>query len=495
MRSHEVVRLKSSYQTLRIMARLIRAGGTNPRVRAFALEALHEAHVAPRDVARMVRALHAVARDTYYVWDPWDAEWLQKVDPQLDDIAAGREGLDCDDKVILLASLCRAVGIPAYIKAVKIDTRNPDPFDHVYVWVMDPRTGEGVPCDPTKGDSQPGWEPPHRSWQIIDPRDGRVVDRGRGPTPPTRGPDGRGRGRGPVSGSLSPRRAMRRGLKVVAVDPIPYRRLAGPRLGGRPRGVGYVYDWAAGARGRLAVPEACVGYTSAAQLEADARALHAAGGLTEGQSLSRACKARAAGVELAQLRIDDGQLIQYQREVRDLVRELLTYPEPLAAIMASWQPTIDYHLERLEDKQSQMAVVAEVAEWTGRALSALGPFTGGITEVLAILVQLGSLAYQMRQSASILKGSGVTALKNYGAAMDSYATIFDEIDRTVKMADGEWVNAQGNRDMIAAALGAPVAAPGPFAPARVPAAPAAEPTGAGLMAAAAALAVMASGVM
>ncbi len=494
MRTHEVVRLKSSQQTLRIMSRLIRAGGTNPRVRGFALDALHEAHVAPRDVERMVRALHAVARDTYYVWDPWDAEWLQAVDPQLNDMARGREGMDCDDKVILLASLCRSVGVPAYIKAVKIDTRNPDPFDHVYVWVVNPRTGQGVPCDPTKGDSQPGWEPPHRSWQIIDPRDGRVVDRGRGSPPPPRGPNGRGRG--PVSGSLSPRRAMRRGLKVVAVDPIPYRPLAGPRLGSRPRGVGYVFDWAAGARGRLAVPDACVGYTDPAKLEADARARFAAGGLTEGQSLSRACTARAATVELAQFRTDDNQLAHYQREVRDIVREALTYPEPLGAIMASWQPTIDYHLERLEDKQRQVALVAEVADWTGKALSALGPFTAGVTEVLSVLVQLGSLAYQMRQGAALLNGSGVAALKGYGAAMDSYAMIFDEIERTVKAADSEWVNTQRVRDMIAAALGAPTAAPGPFAPPRAPAAPPAAPAGAGLMAAAAAaLAVAAAGVL
>jgi len=174
-------------ETLAIMGRLIVAGGTNPKVRDAAVRVLRENQVPERNVPAMVEAIFRFWQDTYYVWDPWDAEWLQTVDRTLLEIEQGREALDCDDKVIGLAASLRAVGIPALVKVINGDPRNKE-LDHVYVVAGDTSSGRWIPLDPIQPGADPGWEPPrYREYLIYDPAERKVVERGQGnPHQPTR---------------------------------------------------------------------------------------------------------------------------------------------------------------------------------------------------------------------------------------------------------------------------------------------------------------------
>jgi hypothetical protein len=80
---------------------------------------------------------------------------------------------DCDDISMLLASLLMAVGYPARLMTVAATPDSPEQFSHVYVEGEVPAgSGQWVPMDPARYDSQFGVAPPvvtrARWWSLTD---------------------------------------------------------------------------------------------------------------------------------------------------------------------------------------------------------------------------------------------------------------------------------------------------------------------------------------
>lgn len=160
----------------------------------------------------------------------------------------------------------------------------------------------------------------------------------------------------------------------------------------------------------------------------------------------------------AQLLGDVQTLTSHQTSVDRIAREALTYVTPLEAIVRSWQPTIDAKLERLEDRSKNLKLVNDVVTVVATVLSSLGSLTAGITEILAIAIQLGNLAYQMRAQGRLLRS--VAGLEGYGAAMEQYADLIEAIESTVREADRQWSASSQLKIQILSVIGGS-AAPGP----------------------------------
>lgn len=138
-------------QTLKLMRDIIRRYKHDPTVLEKARQLT--AHVAPKAYSDEVRALFYFVRDKIrYVHDVADEETLQTPDVTLK-LASG----DCDDKVILLASLLEAIGHKTRSVAIKEVADSPD-FTHVY---LETRIGaHWYPLETTEAGWGPGNAPP-----------------------------------------------------------------------------------------------------------------------------------------------------------------------------------------------------------------------------------------------------------------------------------------------------------------------------------------------
>lgn len=67
---------------------------------------------------------------------------------------------DCDDHSLLMGAMLKSLGYRIQFKTVATQRAAPDQFSHVYVLVLDKRTGQWVPLDSTVRGSFAGWEPP-----------------------------------------------------------------------------------------------------------------------------------------------------------------------------------------------------------------------------------------------------------------------------------------------------------------------------------------------
>jgi hypothetical protein len=137
-------------QTLRAMRGFVDQGKRDPAVRGVAVSLVHL--VPERDDLGEIRTLFEYVRDRIrYVSDVNGVETIHSA-AKIIELQAG----DCDDKVILLASLLESIG---YITRFIVTGHNyPGVFDHVYLAVM---LGDGsfLPLDASEPVA-PGWEPP-----------------------------------------------------------------------------------------------------------------------------------------------------------------------------------------------------------------------------------------------------------------------------------------------------------------------------------------------
>lgn len=110
--------------TLKAMARLIKAGKSNPQMIVFARRLTQ--HLKPKDYVGEARVIHAFVRDKIrYIRDPRGLETIVQPDKLLQ-IQSG----DCDDKSVLVATLLEAAGHKTRLVAVG---SFPEKFSHVYV--------------------------------------------------------------------------------------------------------------------------------------------------------------------------------------------------------------------------------------------------------------------------------------------------------------------------------------------------------------------------
>jgi hypothetical protein len=143
------------------MARLIRSGARDFRVRRAALGVLQQRAVRPKDYLGEIKALFEwVQQNLRYTKDTYQVEVLHSA-PRLLELRAG----DCDDFSILLGSLLEAIGHPVRIVLTGPNPRRPSLFSHVYVEAS--CNGRWIALDATMPHPM-GWAP--RTWvkKIVD---------------------------------------------------------------------------------------------------------------------------------------------------------------------------------------------------------------------------------------------------------------------------------------------------------------------------------------
>lgn len=95
------------------------------------------------------------------VWEPWIV------------LCVGGAA-DCDDHATATSAFCMSVGVPCFIRTVKVNPDRPDLFSHVYA-VAVLRDGRELPLDTSVPHAKPGTEPKTkfgtRDWPIAVPEE------------------------------------------------------------------------------------------------------------------------------------------------------------------------------------------------------------------------------------------------------------------------------------------------------------------------------------
>jgi len=138
-----------TYQTLAVMAELVRKGASDPTVRDEALRICH--NVPGHDFKGEINSLfHYCQHHIRYRRDPVEQERVQDAKRTIFVFRSG----DCDDKCVALNSLLGALG---HKTRFVIIGRKRGVYTHVYSEVLDKKRG-WIPLDPTPEQAPPGWE-------------------------------------------------------------------------------------------------------------------------------------------------------------------------------------------------------------------------------------------------------------------------------------------------------------------------------------------------
>lgn len=128
----------------------------NPVVRTAAVQVLNAHNVGQNEVRGAIYVLaEFVKAHMIYVRDPEDAEFVVSPVLLIRDIdQQGRAYGDCDDHVLLLASLLKGVGVK--IKILGVSLNDPHRYDHVIVSAFNGMRWVDIdPC--AKGPNQPSY--------------------------------------------------------------------------------------------------------------------------------------------------------------------------------------------------------------------------------------------------------------------------------------------------------------------------------------------------
>ncbi|RJP44497.1 transglutaminase family protein [Candidatus Parcubacteria bacterium] len=137
-------------ETLKRMAALIQYGKLQPAIRDLAVSLTKG--LSPKDFAGEIEVLHKFVRDRIrYVRDTNGVETLHLPEIVLE-IGSG----DCDDKVILLASLLESIGHPTRSVAISLA---PGQFSHVLLETRPQGFTHWIPLETTEP-VPAGWKPP-----------------------------------------------------------------------------------------------------------------------------------------------------------------------------------------------------------------------------------------------------------------------------------------------------------------------------------------------
>ncbi len=130
-------------RTVGLVARLIRQGAKDFRVRQTAIDILIANDIPPKDYLGEIEALFCWVRDRIrYTRDIYRVELLHTARRMLE-LRAG----DCDDMTILLGSMLKSVGHPVRLALVGFNPRKKSLFTHIYLEVF--YKGAWIALDPT----------------------------------------------------------------------------------------------------------------------------------------------------------------------------------------------------------------------------------------------------------------------------------------------------------------------------------------------------------
>lgn len=127
--------------TLQIMGNLVLQFKKNPFIREQAASVIQTVP-AKNWPAEMAALLNFVRNNIRYTLDINGVELVQTPIATLT-LQRG----DCDDMATLLAAMAESVGFPAKFVAIGFD---PGMFDHVFVSMQNPDTGQWIDADPTE---------------------------------------------------------------------------------------------------------------------------------------------------------------------------------------------------------------------------------------------------------------------------------------------------------------------------------------------------------
>lgn len=131
------------------MSELVKRGKKHPQIREKATSLVQ--NLGQKNYLGEIQALHQFVRDNIrYVRDIRGVETLHFPEQILT-----QEYGDCDDKVVLLASLLESIGHPT--RFVAVGFKGPDEYSHVFV---DTRYGPGWLTLETTENVSMGWRPP-----------------------------------------------------------------------------------------------------------------------------------------------------------------------------------------------------------------------------------------------------------------------------------------------------------------------------------------------
>ena len=115
---------------VRVLVDLVEDGIRDVYVRNKAVEIIKQAGVRGHDELGEIRAITRwVQTNAHYVKDPYAVEFFYTASRQIREIEQGKHSGDCDDFVILGASLLGSLGYP--VGALIVDSNNDGVFNHV----------------------------------------------------------------------------------------------------------------------------------------------------------------------------------------------------------------------------------------------------------------------------------------------------------------------------------------------------------------------------
>lgn len=494
---------------------LVRDGREDPLVRQRAFQILQQAGVRERDYTGIIRAIHQwVQRHLAYIHDPAGVEFLTQARVLLDQIDRGMAFEDCDSFVLLEHALLNSVGIPTRSVIIAADRRAPDQWSHIFLEAYDNKKKRWITLDPIMKNKPIGWHPPkYFRKRVIPIADGppfppRTQGGQMGALPPGMTVDflptsqprasvssfyagavggwhgfaGYGEefterppkciyDKDPTKQGPGPNWwdgwALHIAIQIMRAHPeLRPQNMAGEQWVGHMAGImrsqlgtdpwrGYQfagkdpdYLWAQTRLTQLRDGLAREGSPVAAELDGALKHLeHCYAQYQAWQEWGR-----KELVPLQEIRKKQSEL----RELIEMRAEALSYVVPILDSLTPLIPLAEHHMGRIKERQKFMETVGQVAEWTGRVLTMLGPVTGGVTEVLAIAVELGNMGYQIDQAKSMASGSAATVLGNIANAFARAEELVRASEEVARMANSHALLLQA--ELEAAAVESPAVA-------------------------------------
>lgn len=492
---------QASMQSLEYIHALAREGREDPRARGKALEIVRAAGVTDgRQYSQVIRAIFDwIQHNVFYVHDPTGVELLTTPGVLVEQADAGVAAEDCDSFVALAHALFNSLGVPTRSVIWKADRRAPDQWSHITLEVFDAGAKRWIHLDPIMKDKPLGWAPPRfyakrivpvgdgEPWPAHLQRATRAVPKGQTMAGFFRGASNAVTWRG-FSGyganapayditEAGPRYAELYAQAKAGVDCV--HAPTGMQLGNAPSplepwATAYIVKvmtdygvrlqnmepaaWVAHIRGWMGSQLDARGWLLRTDRTQDfhwaEQLLRTTGGYIAKQSAEAGARVIAAADRLAEC-FDQhdtwaqtftpeyerataiGEVQQMIRQMRIMRNEAISYVQPLIEAAPPLIERAERAGERIKDKAKQLKLVNDVVGYVGIVLSALGPATAGITEIANVAIQLGNLAYQYDQAASLASSNAATTLKNVAEGLRALEQHIDAAVEIAQHADAE----------------------------------------------------------
>jgi transglutaminase-like putative cysteine protease len=142
-----------SPDTLRAMIRAAHGPRGEQSVLVRAATEAATSGLVPKDyLGEIVAVRNWVAENVRYMNDPLHVEWVKDPQRLIEERMHGEAVGDCDDIATLIATMCLQLG--RICEFVVAGFGEPGHFSHVFVRVLEPKSGQWIVCDPVAGTNE-----------------------------------------------------------------------------------------------------------------------------------------------------------------------------------------------------------------------------------------------------------------------------------------------------------------------------------------------------